>query len=158
MTQRVGMGYDIHAFEEGRTLVLGGITFPGETGLAGHSDADVLVHAIIDALLGAAGLGDIGRHFPPGAEKWAGASSLDLLGRTAAMLVAASISVGNIDATVIAERPLLAGRLPDMKAAVATALGVREDQVNIKATTNEGLGPVGRGEGMAAMAVALVTL
>jgi len=154
---RVGIGYDIHGVEAGRHLVLGGVSFPGESGLAGHSDADVLIHAIIDALLGAAGLGDIGTHFPDNDERWDGASSLDLLRATASMLKDAGATVGNVDATVIAETPRLTGRITDMKGAIGGALGIPEAQVSVKATSNEGLGPVGRGEGIAAMAVALVT-
>jgi len=153
---RVGIGYDIHRVEAGRQLVLGGVSFPGENGLAGHSDADVLIHAIIDALLGAAGLGDIGTHFPDDDERWDGASSLDLLRQTASILTDAGATVGNVDATVIAERPRLAGRTTDMKAAIGGALGIPNAQVSVKATTNEGFGPIGRGEGIAAMAVATI--
>jgi 2-C-methyl-D-erythritol 4-phosphate cytidylyltransferase/2-C-methyl-D-erythritol 2,4-cyclodiphosphate synthase len=153
---RVGIGYDIHRVEAGRQLVLGGVTFPGESGLAGHSDADVLIHAIIDALLGAAGLGDIGTHFPDDDERWDGASSLDLLQQTASMLKDAGAAVSNMDATVIAERPRLAGRIADMRTAIAGSLGVQDSLISVKATTNEGFGPIGRGEGIAAMAVATI--
>lgn len=153
---RVGIGYDIHSSDEARMLVLGGVTFPGEPGLAGHSDADVLLHAIIDALLGAAGLGDIGTHFPPDDERWANAGSVGLLRRTSAMLTDASMRVINVDSTVIAESPQLAPRVQEMRSIIAEAIGVSESCINVKATTNEGLGPVGRGEGIAAMAVALI--
>lgn len=153
---RVGIGYDIHAFAEGRRLVLGGVTFEGETGLAGHSDADVLLHAIIDALLGAAGLGDIGTHFPPDEPAYAGADSGELLRKVMGLLGERSLAVENVDATVIAERPRLATHIPAMRERIAALLGVSVERVNVKAKTNEGLGPVGRGEGIAAMAVALV--
>jgi 2-C-methyl-D-erythritol 2,4-cyclodiphosphate synthase len=153
---RVGIGYDIHRFQEGRPLVLGGVELAGESGLGGHSDADVLVHSVIDALLGAAGLGDIGRHFPPDDPQWKGASSLDLLVRALALVRDAGFEVGNVDATVIAERPRLAPHLPAMRERIAEALGVETARVNVKATTNEGIGAIGRGEGIAAMAVAVV--
>ena len=154
---RIGIGYDIHRFDEGRTLVLGGVPFPGERGLAGHSDADVLLHAVIDALLGAAGLGDIGAHFPPGDPQWAGVSSLRLLSETVRMVAGAGFAIENVDSTVIAERPRLAERLPEMRETIARALGIDAARVNVKATTNEGLGAIGRGEGIAAMAVALLS-
>jgi 2-C-methyl-D-erythritol 2,4-cyclodiphosphate synthase len=153
---RVGIGYDVHRFEGGRRLVLGGVEFPGEAGLAGHSDADVLLHAITDALLGACGLGDIGRHFPPEEPRWEGASSLDLLSRALALVREAGCEVGNVDATVIAERPRLAPHLAGMRERIAEALGIETSRVNVKATTNEGIGAIGRGEGIAAMAVAAV--
>jgi 2-C-methyl-D-erythritol 2,4-cyclodiphosphate synthase len=153
---RAGIGYDIHRFETGRRLVLGGVELPGETGLGGHSDADVLLHAIIDALLGAAGLGDIGQHFPPEDSQWKGASSLDLLARALALVRDAGFAVGNVDATVIAERARLAPHLPAMRERIAEALGVETGRVNVKATTNEGIGAIGRGEGIGAMAVAVV--
>lgn len=154
---RVGIGYDIHRFEQGSRLVLGGIEFPGETSLAGHSDADVLLHAIIDAMLGAAGLGDIGRHFPPDDPKWAGASSLDLLARTLVLVRDTGFVVENVDATVIAERPHLAPHIPGMRSGIARALAVEAGRVNVKAKTSEGLGALGRSEGIAAMAVVLVS-
>ena len=153
---RVGIGYDIHRFEEGRPLVLGGVEIAGETGLAGHSDADVLLHAIVDALLGAAGLGDIGQHFPPGDAQWKGANSLDLLARALEMVREAGFAAGNVDATVIAERPRLAEHVPAMREVIAKALGIEAGLVNVKATTNEGIGEIGRGEGIAAMAVVLL--
>jgi 2-C-methyl-D-erythritol 2,4-cyclodiphosphate synthase len=155
---RVGIGYDIHRFEDGRRLVLGGVEFPGETGLAGHSDADVLVHAIIDALLGAAGLGDIGSHFPADAPAYKDADSIELLRNTAKLLSDHKAWVESIDSTVIAEKPRLAEHLPEMRRHVASALGIESAHVNVKATTNEGLGAIGRGEGIAAMAVALVSV
>jgi 2-C-methyl-D-erythritol 2,4-cyclodiphosphate synthase len=153
---RVGIGYDVHRFEGGRRLVLAGIECPGETGLAGHSDADVLLHVIIDALLGAVGLGDIGQHFPLDDTKWEGASSLDLLSRTLALVRHAGFEVENIDATVIAERPRLAPHIPAMRERIAHTLGIEVGRANVKATTPEGLGSLGRGEGIAAMAVALL--
>ena len=156
MNLRVGIGYDIHRFQEGRPLVLGGVELAGETGLGGHSDADVLLHAIIDALLGAAGLGDIGQQFPPDDPQWAGASSLDLLSRALVKVREAGFAVESVDSTVIAERPRLAERLPAMRERIAGALGVDAGRVNVKATTNEGIGAIGRGEGMAALAVALL--
>jgi 2-C-methyl-D-erythritol 2,4-cyclodiphosphate synthase len=153
---RVGIGYDIHRFADGRPLILGGVELPHEVGLAGHSDADVLLHAIIDALLGAAGLGDIGQHFPPDDPRWKDASSLDLLSHALALVRAAGFEVGNVDATVIAERPRLAPHIPAMRERIAATLGVEAARVNVKATTHEGLGAFGRGEGIAAMAVAAV--
>lgn len=154
---RIGIGYDIHRFDSARTLVLGGVTFEGEPGLAGHSDADVLLHAIIDALLGAAGMGDIGTHFPPGDPEWKDSNSTALLEQTAGMLVVRQFAVDYIDATVIAEKPKIASRAAEMRKVVARAVGIQPDRVNIKATTNEGLGDIGRGEGIAAIAVALLS-
>ena len=151
---RAGIGYDIHRFEEGRRLILGGVEIAGEIGLAGHSDADVLLHAIIDALLGAAGLRDIGHHFPPDDPQWRNASSLDLLARTLALMHEAGFAVENVDATVIAERPRLSPHIPAMRDRIAGALDIDGARVNVKATTHEGLGALGRGEGMAAVAVA----
>jgi len=153
---RIGIGYDIHRFQEGRPLLLGGVLFPGETGLGGHSDADVLLHAIIDALLGAAGLGDIGQHFPPGDPAYRGANSLELLARALALVRGAGLVVESVDATVIAERPRLAPHLAQMRERIAGALGMPPGRVNVKATTNEGMGALGRGEGIAAIAVALL--
>lgn len=154
---RIGIGYDIHRLQPGRPLVLGGVTIPGETGLAGHSDADALLHAVIDALLGAAGLGDIGQHFPPSDPAYAGASSRDLLARAVEMLAEAGFTVVSVDATVIAERPPLAAHIPALRQAMASVLGLTPGRVNVKATTNEGLGALGRGEGIAALAVALLS-
>lgn len=154
---RIGIGYDIHRFDHSRTLVLGGVTFDGEPGLAGHSDADVLLHAIIDALLGAAGMGDIGTHFPPGDPEWKDANSTALLEQTAGMLVVRQFAVDYIDSTVIAERPKIAARAAEMRKVIARAVGIQPERVNVKATTNEGLGDIGRGEGIAAMAVTLLS-
>ncbi|MEX0682164.1 MAG: 2-C-methyl-D-erythritol 2,4-cyclodiphosphate synthase [Dehalococcoidia bacterium] len=150
---RVGIGYDIHRFGEGRTLVLGGVAIPGEPGLAGHSDADVLLHAIIDALLGAAALGDIGTFFPADDPQWKGADSAHLLERTLDLVHSAGHVVENVDATVIAEKPHLAQHVPGM---VARLTALLDAPVNVKATTNEGIGEIGRGEAIAAMAVALL--
>lgn len=150
---RSGIGYDIHRLEQGRRLVLGGIEFPGEVGLAGYSDADVLLHAIIDALLGGAGLGDIGRHFPPEDAQWADADSAALLARTCELVHEAGFEVVNVDSTVIAERPRLAERLEEMRDRIASVIGIDRLRVNVKATTNEGIGEIGRGEGIAALAI-----
>ena len=154
---RIGQGYDVHRLTAGRKLILGGVEVPFERGLLGHSDADVLTHAIMDALLGAAGLGDIGQHFPDSDNAYAGADSLRLLAAVMEKLEAAGWQVGNVDATVIAQRPKLAGYLPRMRQNLAQVLGVPPGQVNIKATTEEGLGFTGAGEGIAAQAVALLT-
>jgi len=153
---RIGIGYDIHRFQEGRPLLLGGVPFPGETGLGGHSDADVLLHAIIDALLGAAGLGDIGQHFPPDDPAYHGANSLVLLARVLDMVRSAGLVVESVDATVIAERPRLAPHLAQMRERIAGVLGMPPSRINVKATTNEEMGALGRGEGIAAIAVALL--
>lgn len=155
-TPRIGMGYDIHRIAAGRPLVLGGVKFESEWGLDGHSDADVLLHAIGDAILGAGGLGDLGDHFPPGDARWKDASSLDLLARIRALLDAKGMRVLNVDAMVVAEAPKLAPRRSEMLSNIAAALGVDVAQVSVKATTNEQLGALGRREGIAAMAVALV--
>ena len=153
---RIGSGYDVHRLVENRELVLGGVQIAYEKGLLGHSDADVLIHAVMDALLGAAALGDIGRHFPDNDEQYCGISSLELLGRVKAMLQEERYLVGNIDATIIAQRPKLAEYLPTMEENIASVLGIEKNQVNIKATTEEGLGFTGAGEGIAAQAVALL--
>lgn len=153
---RVGIGYDVHPFEEGRRLILGGVTFEGETGLAGHSDGDCAVHAVIDALLGAAGLGDIGQHFPSTDERWRGADSIEMLRHVTGLLEKAGYRVGNVDMTVVAQRPRIAPRAAAMRQRLAHALGVEEVRVSVKATTTDGLGAIGRGEGIAAMAVALI--
>lgn len=152
---RIGTGYDVHPFEAGRPLVLGGVTFEGETGLAGHSDGDALTHAVIDALLGAAALGDIGTHFP---STWAlrGADSIELLRRVAAKVRDAGYWVGNVDATVVTQKPRIAPHVPEMRARLAEALGVDVTRVSVKATTTDGLGAMGRAEGIAAQAVALI--
>ena len=154
---RIGQGYDVHKLTAGRKLVLGGVEVPYEKGLLGHSDADVLTHAVMDALLGAAGLGDIGRHFPDSDPAYAGADSLGLLAAVTEKLAAAGWQVGNVDATVIAQRPKLAGHLPQMAQNLARVMGVPVERVNVKATTEEGLGFTGAGEGIAAQAIALLT-
>jgi 2-C-methyl-D-erythritol 2,4-cyclodiphosphate synthase len=153
---RVGIGYDIHRFQEGRRLLLGGVEIAGEKGLGGHSDADVLLHAITDALLGAAGLSDIGHYFPPDDPTFAGVDSRELLARTVEMIGPLGYVVGNVDATIIAERPRLAPYIKAMRQRIADVLEIDESRVSVKATTNEGLGDVGRGEGIAALAVALL--
>lgn len=153
---RIGQGYDCHALVEGRKLIIGGVTIPHTTGLLGHSDADVLLHAITDALFGAAALGDIGRHFPDTAVEFAGADSRVLLREAMQRVKAAGFAVGNIDATIIAQKPKMAPHIHAMIANVAADLGVAATQVNIKAKTNEKLGYLGREEGIAAEAVALI--
>ncbi len=153
---RIGHGYDVHRLVEGRQLILGGVDIPWERGLLGHSDADVLTHAVMDALLGAAGLGDIGRHFPDTDPAYTGADSLKLLAYVVALLRERGFTVGNVDATVLAQRPKLAPHIPQMRDNLARAMGVDPGQVNVKATTEEGLGFTGSGEGMVAHAVALI--
>ena len=153
---RIGHGYDVHRLVEGRRLILGGVDIPWERGLLGHSDADVLTHAVMDALLGAAGLGDIGRHFPDTDPAYAGADSLRLLAHVTALLRERGFTVGNVDATVLAQRPKLAPHIPQMRDNLARVMGVDASQVNVKATTEESLGFTGSGEGMAAHAVALI--
>ena len=156
MSLRVGLGYDIHRVKPGRALLLGGVRFESEWGLEGHSDADVLLHAIGDALLGAAGLGDLGEHFPPDDPRWRDASSIELLASIAALLRDRGASIENIDSMLIAEAPKLAQHRAAMCANIARALGIAATSVSVKATTNETLGALGRREGLAAMAVALV--
>lgn len=153
---RVGIGFDIHRLSEGRRLVLGGVEFEGQTGLAGHSDADVLTHALIDALLGAAGLGDIGQHFPDSDDRWRDASSIDLLADVVRKLGTANYQVVNVDVTLVAERPRVADKTPEMRQRLAEVLGIQPESVSIKATTAEGLGALGREEGIAAWAVTLL--
>lgn len=153
---RIGHGYDVHRLVEGRRLILGGVDVPWERGLLGHSDADVLTHAVMDALLGAAGLGDIGRHFPDTDPAYAGADSLKLLAYVVALLRERGFTVGNVDATVLAQRPKLAPHIPQMRDNLARTMEVGPEQVNVKATTEEGLGFTGSGEGMAAHAVCLL--
>ena len=153
---RIGHGYDVHKLTEGRKLILGGVDIPYEKGLLGHSDADVLTHAIMDALLGAAALGDIGKLFPDNDPAYAGADSLVLLERVGERIAQAGYRVGNIDATILAQRPKLAPHIPQMRANLAHRLGLDVDQVSVKATTEEGLGFTGTGQGMAAHAVALL--
>lgn len=153
---RVGHGYDVHRLVEGRKLILGGVEIPWEKGLLGHSDADVLVHAVMDALLGAAGLWDIGHAFPDNDPAYAGIDSMLLLAQVRDMLTEKGYTVGNVDATILAQRPKLAGHIPQMRRNIAQVLEVEEDCINVKATTEEGLGFTGSGEGMAAHAVALL--
>jgi 2-C-methyl-D-erythritol 2,4-cyclodiphosphate synthase len=153
---RIGFGYDVHRYAPGRRLVLGGVQIAAPLGLLGHSDADVLTHAVMDALLGAAALGDIGHYFPPADARWKDADSIALLERVAALLAEHGWRVGNVDASIVMERPKLAPHLPAMRARLAAALGVADSQVSVKATTNEGMGFVGREEGAAAYAVALI--
>lgn len=153
---RVGMGYDVHRLVEGRKLILGGVEILYEKGLLGHSDADVLLHAIMDALLGAAALGDIGQHFPDTDPAYKGASSIELLKRVGELLEENCYYISNIDATVIAQRPKLAGYREQMRTNIAEALHLELDQVNIKATTEEGLGFTGTGEGISSQAVCLI--
>ncbi|MBM3357137.1 MAG: 2-C-methyl-D-erythritol 2,4-cyclodiphosphate synthase [Betaproteobacteria bacterium] len=153
---RIGQGYDVHALAPGRKLVIGGVRIPHERGLAGHSDADVLVHAVCDALLGAAGLGDIGTHFPDSDPRYKDADSRGLLREVARLLAQRGLRVVNLDATVIAQAPKMAPHIPAMRENLAADLGIATAAVNIKAKTTERLGFVGRGEGIAADAVALV--
>lgn len=153
---RIGVGYDVHRLEEGRSLVLGGVPIPHELGLAGHSDADVLLHAIADAVLGAAALGDLGAHFPDTEADWEGADSMDLLREVKALVREDGYVTHNVDATVILERPRLRPHVDAMRANVATALDLDRDRVSVKATTAEGLGPEGREEGASAHAVCLL--
>ena len=155
-TTRCGIGYDIHRLGQNRKLILGGVEIPYLLGLEGHSDADVLSHAITDALLGAICAGDIGQHFPDTDESIRGISSIEILKRVTKILADKKARIVNIDATVIAEAPKIAPQIPAMRKAVAAAIGVSDSQVSIKATTNERLGPIGRGEGISAMAVATV--
>ena len=153
---RIGYGYDVHRLVPGRALVLGGVTVPFEKGLLGHSDADVLTHAVMDALLGAAALGDIGKLFPDSDAAYAGADSIALLERVTALLREHGWQVGNVDATVVAQTPKLAPYVPEMRRRLAEAMGLDVDCVSVKATTEERLGFTGSGEGMAAHAVALI--
>ena len=156
MNFRIGHGYDVHKLVEGRRLILGGVDIPWEKGLLGHSDADVLVHAVMDALLGAACLGDIGHLFPDTDPAYDGADSLKLLEEVGRRLEKAGYRVGNIDATILAQRPKLAPHIPNMRENMAARLGISPNQVSVKATTEEGLGFTGAGEGMAAHAVCLL--
>ena len=155
---RIGHGYDTHRLVHGRPLILGGVTIPYEKGLAGHSDADALRHALADAILGALAEGDIGRHFPDSAAEFKDIDSLILLRRVAQMMRDKGFALLNADATLLAEAPKMAPHIPAMKQNIATALAVKPDQVNIKATTTEGMGPIGQGEGIAAHAVVLLNL
>lgn len=149
-----GIGYDSHRLTEGRRLILGGVEIPSERGLEGHSDADVLTHAVIDALLGAAGLGDIGEHFPDTDERWRDADSIQLLAGVVTSVIAASFELVNVDTTIVIESPKLAAHKEQIGTTLAAALGLAPARVNVKATTGEGMGFVGRGEGVAALAIA----
>jgi len=153
---RIGHGYDVHRLVEGRRLIIGGVEIAYEKGLLGHSDADVITHAVMDAMLGAAALGDIGKHFPDSDERYKGADSIELMRHVAALLDEKGYRTENIDCTVIAQRPKLASYIPLMKARLAQAAGIDEDCVNVKATTEEGLGFSGEGLGIACHAVALI--
>jgi 2-C-methyl-D-erythritol 2,4-cyclodiphosphate synthase len=155
-TGRAGTGYDLHRLGEGGPLILGGVTIPSDRGAIGHSDADVICHALTDAILGAACLGDIGRHFPDSDPRWQGASSLDLLRRAVAIVAEQGLEVGNVDVTVILERPKIKDHVDAMRAAVAQAIGIDAGRVSIKGKTNEGVDAVGRGEAIAAHAIALI--
>ena len=154
---RIGQGYDVHRLVEGRKLILGGVEIPYEKGLLGHSDADVLLHAVMDALLGAAALGDIGQHFPDSDERYKGISSVELLKEVGKILQENGYLIENIDSTVIAQRPKLLPYRPQMAKNIADALGLEPDQVSVKATTEEGLGFTGAGEGISAQAIALLS-
>ncbi|WP_305767441.1 2-C-methyl-D-erythritol 2,4-cyclodiphosphate synthase [Candidatus Epulonipiscium viviparus] len=153
---RIGSGYDVHKLVEGRDLILGGVTIPHQTGLLGHSDADVLVHAIMDALIGAAAMGDIGVHFPDTAEKYKGISSLKLLVKTGDLIEQSGYKISNIDATIIAQKPKMAPYIAEMCKNIAVSLSIKLDQINIKATTEEGLGFTGAEDGISANASALI--
>jgi len=155
---RTGIGYDSHRLAKGRRLILGGVHVPSEQGLAGHSDADVLTHAVIDALLGAAGLEDIGHHFPDTDERWKDADSIALLGAVMSMVDRARLRLVNVDCTLLIETPKVAPHRAKIRASLAGALGVQPEYVNVKATTGEGIGFVGRGEGVAALAIATLEL
>ena len=154
---RIGQGYDVHRLVEGRKLILGGVEIPYEKGLLGHSDADVLLHAVMDALLGAVALGDIGQHFPDSDERYKGISSVELLKEVGKILQENGYLIENIDSTVIAQRPKLLPYRPQMAKNIADALGIEPDQVSVKATTEEGLGFTGTGEGISAQAIALLS-
>lgn len=154
---RIGSGYDVHRLVEGRKLILGGVEIPYEKGLLGHSDADVLVHAVMDALLGAAALGDIGKHFPDNDPAYKGADSMKLLAEVRKLIESKAYFIENIDATVIAQRPKLASYIPEMRLNIAKVLGLEPGQVSVKATTEEGLGFTGEGLGIAASAVCLLS-
>ena len=155
---RIGHGYDVHALVTGRKLIIGGVTIDYERGLLGHSDADVLLHAICDALLGAAALGDIGKHFPDSDARYKGINSRELLKHVAALIASSGYKVANVDATIIAEAPRMAPHIASMVAHIAADLGIAISQVNVKATTSEKLGFTGRGEGIAAEAVCLLVV
>lgn len=154
---RIGMGYDVHKLVPNRDLIIGGIKIPHETGLLGHSDADVLLHAIMDSLLGAAALGDIGKHFPDTNEKFKGISSIELLKEVKSLLDIEGYSIGNIDATIIAQRPKMAPHIQLMRENISKTLNIDIDQINIKATTEEGLGFTGSEEGISSQSICLLT-
>lgn len=156
MNLRIGNGYDIHKLVSDRPLILGGISIPHELGLLGHSDADVLTHAIMDAMLGALSLGDIGHYFPPSDPKWKGADSLELLAQVNQLVLEKGWQIGNLDSVIVAERPKLKPYIEKMRDRLSAVLNVEPDRIGVKATTNEKLGPVGREEGIAAYAVALL--
>ena len=153
---RIGMGYDVHKLVEERDLILGGVKIPYEFGLLGHSDADVLLHAIMDALLGASALGDIGKHFPDTDSKYKGISSIELLKHVGNLLNKHNYKIGNIDATIIAQKPKMAPHIPTMRENIASALNISLDQINVKATTEEGLGFTGEGLGISSQAICLL--
>ena len=153
---RIGMGYDVHKLVEERDLILGGVKIPYELGLLGHSDADVLLHAITDALLGASALGDIGKHFPDTDPKYKGISSIELLKHVGNLLNTHNYKIGNIDATIIAQKPKMAPHIPTMRENIASALNISLDQINVKATTEEGLGFTGEGLGISSQAICLL--
>ena len=153
---RIGMGYDVHKLVEERDLILGGVKIPYELGLLGHSDADVLLHAITDALLGASALGDIGKHFPDTDPKYKGISSIELLKHVGNLLTEHNYKIGNIDATIIAQKPKMAPHIPTMRENIASALNISLDQINVKATTEEGLGFTGEGLGISSQAICLL--
>ena len=153
---RIGTGYDVHKLTENRKLILGGVEIPYEKGLLGHSDADVLIHAIMDAILGAAALGDIGKHFPDSDDAYKGISSVLLLKKVAELIKKEGYEIGNIDSTIIAQRPKLAPYIPTMRDNIANALGISSSRVNVKATTEEGLGFTGEGLGIASQAICLL--
>lgn len=155
-SMRIGFGYDSHRFDQARPLVLGGIRIPDHPGLLGHSDGDAVAHAVIDALLGAAALGDIGRHFPPSDPQWKNANSMDLLARAVELIAESGLRLCNIDVTVITEQPKIAPRAQEMVARLSDVLGVAPEAVSLKGKTNEGMGWIGSGEGMAVHAVALL--
>jgi len=153
---RVGLGYDVHRLVEGRDLILGGVNIPYEKGLLGHSDADVLIHAIMDSLLGASALGDIGKHFPDTDPTYKGISSIKLLEHVGKLLKENNYSIGNIDATIIAQRPKMAPHIPQMVKNMAIALNIADNKINVKATTEEGLGFTGTGEGISSQSICLL--
>ncbi|SHE49015.1 2-C-methyl-D-erythritol 2,4-cyclodiphosphate synthase [Clostridium fallax] len=154
---RIGLGYDVHRLIEGRDLIIGGVTIPYAKGLLGHSDADVLLHSIMDSLLGAAALGDIGKHFPDNDNKYEGISSIKLLKEVGNLINEKGYKISNIDATIIAQKPKMAPHISSMIENIATALSISKDQVNIKATTEEGLGFTGTGEGISSQSICLLT-